>query len=130
LIFIFIFGSKNKTMAHTCKCPIKKSNKIKQLEKVYNTNIVNCDCFNIKNNKKNSKSYLEGYYIKDLKDELIDILAKYDQIMQQDIDEINIEKEKNRSQGHLYDLEIEGIKYNYAELKQAISVGYFIRTDI
>ena len=120
-------------MAYTCKCPIKKSNKIKQLEKVYNTNIVNCDCFNIKNNIKNiknSKSHLEGYYIKDLKDELIDILAKYDQIMQQDIDEINIEKEKNRSQGHLYDLEIEGIKYNYAQLKQAISIGYFIRTDI
>jgi UV DNA damage repair endonuclease len=97
LIFIFESKNKNKTMAYTCKCPIKKSNKIKQLEKVYNTNIVNCDCFNIKNNIKNiknSKSHLEGYYIKDLKDELIDILAKYDQIMQQDIDEINIEKEK------------------------------------
>jgi hypothetical protein len=123
---------KIKKMSCTCNCAAnkKKSEKVKKLEKVYNANIVTGNCICFSGDSLLNEPVQKGYYIKKLTDELVEILAHYDQIMQQDIDEVKTEKEKNRSQGYLYDMEIESIKYNYSMLKNAISVGYFIRTDI
>lgn len=118
-------------MSCTCNCSANskknKSSRIKKLEKVYNTNIITnkCPCFD-----DDDRPYQEGYYIKDLTQELINILDYYDDAMKQDISEINYEKEKDLRHGHLYDLEIESIKYNYSQLKNSISIGYFIRTDL
>ncbi len=119
-------------MSCTCNCAAnkKKSDRIKKLEKVYNANIVTGNCICFSGDSLLNEPCQKGYYIKKLTNELIEILAHYDEIMQQDIDEVNSEKEKNRNPSHLYDMEIESIKYNYSALKNAISVGYFIRTDI
>ncbi len=115
----------------SCNCSAKKnkSNKVKKLEKVYNANIFTgkCTCFN--GDSLLDEPLQKGYYITNLTEELINILAFYDEAMQQDIDEVNTEKEKNRNYRHLYDMEIESIKYNYSMLKNAISTGYFIKTD-
>ena len=118
-------------MACTCNCAARKykTDKIKKLEKVYNANIVTGDCMCFSGDSLLNKPVYKGYYIEDLKDELIEALAFYDEAMLQDINEVKAEKEKHRNHGYLYDLEIESIKYNYSMLKNAISLGYFIKTD-
>ena len=123
---------KIKKMSCTCNCAAnkKKSEKVKKLERVYNANIVTGNCICFSGDILLSKPVQKGYYIKKLTDELIGILAYYDELMKQDISEVLCEKEKHRNQAYLYDLEIESIKFNYNELKNAISIGYFIRTDI
>jgi hypothetical protein len=88
-------------------------------------NKIKCECCNTINHQYNP---LKGYYIIKLLPELQEIIDKYDILMQNDIEEVKKEKNKSKYNHPYFDMEIEKIKSDYSQLKNAISIGYFIKT--
>jgi hypothetical protein len=89
-------------------------------------NTLKCDCCQ---STTHISTPGKGYYIKKLLPELRNKLEHYDALMNSEIEEVKKEKKKSNTNLPYFDIEIANIISNYTTLKNAISIGYFIKKE-